>query len=740
MSNDDDKKSSISFDIVTYWLQGRVGDDWQNLESQEKGRDASMRFKALRDGGQYDELRLIEATLSAITKETYYRTVGHYISDASLQAGYEPASDADVYGTAESEEPGEDILHKPAQTEETPKASDAEDTGAGASSPEKKVFEPTAEDRDKVETTPQKSPWPTGESIDHTMSRIDEGVRTTVFGDNDSQPVSDNDDRDDLSEPANPAPEDKLLDLPEFLDARHEDEPAEQRSIRRFLGPVALVVMVGAVAAIWMQIPQPDRDDIIQRLKEEWKNLTAPLVEMISYEEDSATPVEAEVATNAEEAPTSTPPSREPITVFVPPQEDQNTETVPAEKVMLPTPQEPPAVEITSEAIEPETTSQPVLTSEEPSPPSEKPVVADVQEQPTAAPEAPPTMAEKASEVIPDTPTARLAYYSRKLAWAINDKDGEAFREQLDNWPEDLPLERATFQTVDQWGAGDRSVMDHALLSGDWEAAAMLAERKVAPSPHLVHQSFAENATAPYSDIQGFLLDHSMALDSQWQGATLLSAALSRQDGDLFRQLLAHGADPGQPLPDGRSVMSRLRETGDNELLAAAVAAQFGDGYSGLMFGLDWQARLDSVKQQLGPCKPFGSGLTACQLIAAPPYPASDVAIAQFDEEGGGKLVAIQIDSQRLAGEETARTTFDQVLKAIEDQIPDGHVGFASHSPGDAEGFFSSLSPTGGSGAYFAYWSDQDRRRPVFIHASLNGLDRNSGYYRILIGNPFHRK
>jgi hypothetical protein len=50
---------------------------------------------------------------------------------------------------------------------------------------------------------------------------------------------------------------------------------------------------------------------------------------------------------------------------------------------------------------------------------------------------------------------------------------------------------------------------------------------------------------------------------------------------------------------------------------------------------------------------------------------------------------------------------------------------------------FQSLRPEVNQGRFFSYWPDQDRRRPVFVHLKLTGLDDSHGFYRIVIGNPF---
>ena len=51
--------------------------------------------------------------------------------------------------------------------------------------------------------------------------------------------------------------------------------------------------------------------------------------------------------------------------------------------------------------------------------------------------------------------------------------------------------------------------------------------------------------------------------------------------------------------------------------------------------------------------------------------------------------------------------------------------------------FFDGLRPGVDRGNYSSYWSDDNRSRPVFVHLKLSGFKKDSGFYRILIGNPF---
>ncbi|WP_259782943.1 hypothetical protein [Aestuariispira ectoiniformans] len=701
MSNGDDKQSSISFNIVTYWLQGRIGDDWQNLESQERVQDASTRFKALRDGGQYDELRLVEATLSAFTKDTQYRTVAHYISEASVQAGYQPASDTDLFTRAPAESDEEEL-----EDEGTPRQTDTE------TKPQQAATE--------AETAPAsagKAPWPTGESIDHPLRQPKEEAQASVFPDETEDRTAKGKDAPSATAAERPADE-HLVELPDFLNPAHEDDaPPRKRRKRKILLPVLLVLVVAGLAAMWMQAPTSERDHILQRLQEKWQNLISHTQDMLSDAPAPPPPSSAEVSSDDTMATASSAPVGAPRVDFVPPAAQDDIPDEPPKRVFIlrtKAASSLPADQKTAAATPPKDLSLPkddIATKTEPAALSEL-----------------------------KGPAARLTYFSQKLGRAIEQGETGDIQSQLDQWPADIPLRRARFQVVDKWGAGDRSVMDHALLNHQWDAAGLLADRDLQPSAYLVHQAFNASPSAPYAGIRDFLLKNSLGLNREWQGETPLLSALDQKDDGLFQSLLDHGAKPGQITSRGRSAIAELRASGSNEQLIRAVLAQFGGSYRKLMLGFDWLTHLNTAKDRLGPCHPFQNGLTACKLRTVPPYPLADVAIAQFDRKQDGRLIAIQIDSKRLSNETEARDTFTDVVKRIEDILPADHIGFSARNTGtEQQALFSSLSPAPRSAPYFAYWSDEDRHRPVFVHASLNSLDEDSGYYRILIGNPFYR-
>lgn len=96
----------------TFWIQGRTGRYWQNLESLESDQTAIVRLGALISEDRYDELRLIQAQVNAITGETDYTNIvtirdGQVIDSPMLRAQRD--ADAAADGDAEDFAEGDDI-------------------------------------------------------------------------------------------------------------------------------------------------------------------------------------------------------------------------------------------------------------------------------------------------------------------------------------------------------------------------------------------------------------------------------------------------------------------------------------------------------------------------------------------------------------------------------------------------------------------------------------------------------
>ncbi|HAA91385.1 MAG TPA: hypothetical protein DCE33_03000 [Rhodospirillaceae bacterium] len=114
---------------------------------------------------------------------------------------------------------------------------------------------------------------------------------------------------------------------------------------------------------------------------------------------------------------------------------------------------------------------------------------------------------------------------------------------------------------------------------------------------------------------------------------------------------------------------------------------------------------------------------------------------AQFDRRANNRLVALEIKSKpipdRTSGGDEARRRFEQVLRSIKSRLPKDHIGIATRQAPAGVPFWEGLKPSVKAGEYHAYWSDDDKRRPIFGYLKLLGSDKKEGRYKIVIGNPF---
>ena len=70
-------------------------------------------------------------------------------------------------------------------------------------------------------------------------------------------------------------------------------------------------------------------------------------------------------------------------------------------------------------------------------------------------------------------------------------------------------------------------------------------------------------------------------------------------------------------------------------------------------------------------------------------------------------------------------------------RLPRDHIGVATRRVPTTMSFWKALNPNVNAGQYIAYWSDDDKRRPVFVYLKLQGDRDKEGHYKIIIGNPF---
>lgn len=313
--------------------------------------------------------------------------------------------------------------------------------------------------------------------------------------------------------------------------------------------------------------------------------------------------------------------------------------------------------------------------------------------------------------------------------------------EEVERLTADIPVEtlaRFTIVADDRYGAGERGLVDHAVLRGRRRIADMLMARGLAPTPTALHAAIANAGRPELAGTVDWLLDgKGIDIDARIDGLTPLMRAALRGRADIAETLLAAGADPGKATEDGRTAADFAHRAGRTELQETLLLAAQEQRYRALMFGMSWTDTMDTLAARIERCKDIGDGFTACKLRTDAWLDDASVVVGQFDRRAGGRLVALQIDSRPIGDPTAARRRFEEVASAIEDRLPSDHGGFTNRRAPEDSSFFHALRPEINQGAYFGYWPDHDRARPVFVHLKLAGIDDSQGFYRIVIGNPF---
>ena len=463
--------------------------------------------------------------------------------------------------------------------------------------------------------------------------------------------------------------------------------------------------------------------------------------------EDEAPAPQLALATPPEAPPATPKPAVDPEPAKAPAAETPAAETPSAEA------QAPAAPASTLEEQDPEAPLETVEVAGLPVTPAPPPTAETPSEtagtarrdlpQPRLKPEPPP--AKPAAEAAAETPTAEPRPTKRPpdaeaqaaaIATAIDKGDVARVRSLTDGL---APERLAAMTTVadDRYGSGERHLVDHAVLRGRRRIADLLIDKGLMPSPTAMHAAIANADRPELAGTVAWLIDRGVDLDAREEGLTPLMRAALRGRGDLVEQLLLAGANPSLSTEDGRTAADLARRAGRPALQETLLLAAQESRYRALMLGLSWTDTLESLEDRIERCKDIGDDFTACKLKADAWLDDAAVVVGQFDRRAGDRLVALQIDSRPIADPMAARRRFEEVAAAIEDRLPSDHGGFTNRRAPADQSFFHALRPEVNQGAYFGYWPDHDRARPVFVHLKLSGIDDARGFYRIVIGNPF---
>ena len=359
--------------------------------------------------------------------------------------------------------------------------------------------------------------------------------------------------------------------------------------------------------------------------------------------------------------------------------------------------------------------------------PAGEPDISGLAIRPPERPEAPATSGE------PLLDAGKLSDYIRN---AIDRRDQASLRHLVRNWPGHVNRDEVKAFASDKWGSGMRPAVDYALIKGQFEAAKILMDAGFRPTGQLLHLALDNHADPKFATVTDFLLRAGADVNSPFNGMSPLMRAVVRADGGTVDRLLRAGADIAYQTDSGETVLDFAQKTGRAEILKQITIAYHEDRIRPVLFGLSWNDRLEDVKNRLRQCRSLAEGFTACKLDSPDWLPDSTV-IAQFDDRQGGRLASIQVDSSLMNSPETAKARFDEVAQEIQERLPAAIPPHVTRQALEGPDFFTSLQPGSNAGAYFNYWSDQGKNLPVFIHLKLSGFDAGSGYYRVLIGNPF---
>lgn len=337
----------------------------------------------------------------------------------------------------------------------------------------------------------------------------------------------------------------------------------------------------------------------------------------------------------------------------------------------------------------------------------------------------------------PAPPQLTPKQFVTRMRAAIDGGDQATARVLIREMPPGLDINRLRIVVRDRFGAGERRLTDHAALSGQQEIAALLSNAGGKITPSALHLAIKHAGTPGLGELPARMIALGADINAMQDGLTPLMRAALRGDVATADMLLKNGANAALIAGDGRTAAEMAGASGRTALQERLVLQARAADYQALMLGMSWSDTLATLKPKTEACKSIGDDFTACKMKSPAWIEDAAVVVAQFDGRNGNRLVAIQIDSQPLTTPGMAKDRFAAVVREIEQRLPTDHVGFSTANAPDGNGFFRALRPEVNAGSYFAYWPDQDKSRPVFVHLKLSGINDKAGFYRIIIGNPF---
>ena len=334
-----------------------------------------------------------------------------------------------------------------------------------------------------------------------------------------------------------------------------------------------------------------------------------------------------------------------------------------------------------------------------------------------------------------------LEIFEQELFSAIETNNVKLMRSLLLDRPELIQLDTITKFISDKFATGYRSAIDHSLLLGKYSMALELMNAGMVPSTKLFHQAISNYEQTDMQKIAIFLVKNGSELNTFYDGLTALMRAAFIGDRKLVTLMLTHGANPSTQTKVGMTAAEFAAMHGDKGLHELLVFRAEAQKYDEIMLGFSWFDNIDSVRHKAKECKKADIRYLICTAkFTGWLRDVANVEV-QFDSRAKNRLVAIKIKSKQLKDKSLhgieARRRFEQVLKSIKMRLPRDHIGIATRQVPKTMSFWEALNPNVNAGQYVAYWSDEDKRRPVFIYLKLQGDREKEGHYKIIIGNPF---
>ena len=169
-----------------------------------------------------------------------------------------------------------------------------------------------------------------------------------------------------------------------------------------------------------------------------------------------------------------------------------------------------------------------------------------------------------------------------------------------------------------------------------------------------------------------------------------------------------------------------------------AVKPNARPGSAETMFGRELRWRLTQAKAAGLPCRRFGLGLIGCE-IGSPEWPPDAMTFQLVFDENSERLAAIRVvselltDSTALRDGTQIRRRIDQMIREIEDALPEGSAPTTAIDGPKHEAFWESLRADTGSGVYYVSWPGGRAPESPAVTLRLFGLDSDRGFYKLLV-------